>query len=74
MKDEGGRMNVWVSNIRFSFILHPSAFIPAFLALSEMINNNKKLPQTLPLRCFVSESANYERKRESFDGLNAQYD
>jgi hypothetical protein len=39
-----------------------------------MINNSKNLSQNPPLRCFVSESSEYERKRESLDGLNAQYD
>jgi hypothetical protein len=43
-------------------------------AARKMINNNKILPQTAPERCFSSESGDYERKRDSFDGLNAQYD
>jgi hypothetical protein len=46
----------------------------ASAAARKMINNNKNLPQTAIVRCFSSESSDYERKRESFDGLNAQYD
>jgi hypothetical protein len=43
-------------------------------AARKMINNSKNLSQNPAERCFDSESSEYERKRESLDGLNAQYD
>jgi hypothetical protein len=48
--------------------------ILALDAAKKMLNNSKILPRNPPSRCFDSESGDYERKRESFDGLNAQYD
>jgi hypothetical protein len=44
------------------------------VAAEKMINNSKKLSRNPERRCFVSESSDYERKRQSIDGLNAQYD
>jgi hypothetical protein len=43
-------------------------------AAGKMINNSKKLPRNAYERCFDSESSDYERKRESLDGLNGRYD
>ncbi len=43
-------------------------------AAEKMINNSKKVPRNPLSRCFDSESSDYERKRESLDGLNARYD
>jgi hypothetical protein len=43
-------------------------------AAEKMINNSKNLPRNPFQRCFDSESSDYERKRDSLDGLNAQYD
>jgi hypothetical protein len=46
----------------------------AFAAAGKMINNSKNLPQIASGRCSGSESSEYERKRESLDGLDGQYD
>jgi hypothetical protein len=46
----------------------------AFAAAGKMINNSKYLPQIACGRCSGIESSEYERKRESLDGLDGQYD